>query len=210
MFIKIYINDKPLFLCDAIDGEIQSFTYHDDAVFIDELNVHTIKAMIHEMQQPKVHAGIFFHKDIDDLKKKFFAKFILVPAAGGVVKNEKKEILMIYRKGKWDLPKGKLDKKETPEECAIREVKEETGLKNLKLLSLLTVTYHTYQEGTRLMLKESHWFLMKSKSNQLLLPQVEEGIDIARWANKEEIPVYLLNSYASVADILQAAMKKIK
>ena len=210
MFIKIYFNDKPLFLCDAIDWEIQTFAHHDDAVFIDELNIHTIKAMIHEMQQPKVHAGIFFHKNIDELKKKFFAKFILVPAAGGVVKNEKKEILMIYRKGKWDLPKGKLDKKETPEECAVREVKEETGLKNLKLLSLLTVTYHTYQEGTRLMLKESHWFLMKSKSNQLLLPQVEEGIDIARWANKEEIPVYLLNSYASVADILQAAMKKIK
>ena len=208
MFIKIYFNDKPLFLCDAIDGEIQTFAHHDDAVFIDELNIHTIKAMIHEMQQPKVHAGIFFHKNIDELKKKFFAKFILVPAAGGVVKNEKKEILMIYRRGKWDLPKGKLDKKETPEECAVREVKEETGLKNLKLRSLLTVTYHTYQEGTRLMLKESHWFLMKSKSNQLLLPQLEEGIDIARWANKEEIPVYLLNSYASVADVLQTAMKK--
>lgn len=210
MFIKIYFNDKPLFLCDAIDGEIQSFVHHDDAVFIDELNVHSIKAMVHEMQQPKVHAGIFFHKNVDELKKRFFAKFTLIHAAGGVVKNEKKEILMIYRRGKWDLPKGKLDKKETLEECAIREVKEETGLKNLKLLSLLTVTYHTYQEGTRHIMKESHWFMMKAKSNQLLMPQIEEQIDIARWANNEEIPVYLLNSYPSVTDVLYAAMKKNK
>src|SRR5215813_7232343 len=119
MFIKIYFNGKPLFLCDAIDGEIQSLVHHDDAVFIDELNVHTVKAMIHEMQQPKVHAGIFFHGNIDELKKRFFSKFVLVPAAGGVVKNEIKEILMIYRKGKWDLPKGKLDKKESLEECAV-------------------------------------------------------------------------------------------
>jgi 8-oxo-dGTP pyrophosphatase MutT (NUDIX family) len=166
--------------------------------------------MIHEMQQPKVHAGIFFYKNIDELKKKFFAKFILVPAAGGVVRNEKKEILMIYRRGKWDLPKGKLDKKESIEECAVREVKEETGIKDLKLGSLLTVTYHTYQEGTRLMLKESHWFMMKAKSKQLLLPQIEEDIDIVRWAPSEEIPVYLLNSYPSVTDVLQTAMKKMK
>ena len=210
MFIKIYFNNKPLFLCDAIDGDIQAFVHHDDAVFIDELNIHTIKAMIHEMQQPKVHAGIFFHKNIDELKKRFFAKFIIVPAAGGVVRNEKNEILMIYRRGKWDLPKGKLDKKESIEECAVREVKEETGLKDLKLLSLLTVTYHTYQEGTRLMLKESHWFTMKAKSKQLLLPQIEENIDIVRWAPQEEILVYLLNSYPSVTDVLQTAMKKMK
>ena len=210
MFIKIYFNDKPLFLCDAIDAAIQSFVHHDDTVFIEELNVHAIKAMIHEMEQPKVHAGIFFYKNLEELKKKFFAKFVLVPAAGGVVKNEKNEILMIFRRGKWDLPKGKLDKKETPEEGAIREVKEETGLKNLKLLSLLTVTYHTYQEGTRHMLKESHWFMMKSKSSQPLLPQAEEQIAMVRWAPKDEIPVYLLNSYASIADVLQVAMKKSK
>ena len=74
MFIKIYFNDKPLFLCDAIDGEIQSFVHHDDAVFIDELDAHTVKTMIHEMQQPHVHAGIFQHPDLEELKKSFFKK----------------------------------------------------------------------------------------------------------------------------------------
>lgn len=209
MYIKIYFNDKPLFLCDAIDSELQPYAHHDDGVFIDELNVHSVKAMIHEMQQPKVHAGIFFHKNLDEAKKNFFSKFILIPAAGGVVKNEKKEILMIFRRGKWDLPKGKLDKKESLEECAVREIKEETGLQNVKLKSLLTLTYHTYHEGTRFMLKETHWFLMKAKSNQMLIPQVEEDITIIRWANNDDIHAYLLNSYASVADVLKEAMKKI-
>ena len=210
MYIKIYFNDKPLFLCDAIDKTIQPFVHHDDAVFIDELNAHTIKTMIHEMLQLKVHAGVFFNKNLNELKKSFFKKFTLVLAAGGLVMNEKKEPLLIFRRGKWDLPKGKLDKDEKPEDCAVREVLEETGLKKIKLLSLLTVTYHTYHEGTRFILKESHWFRMKAKSNQLLFPQIEEGIDVIRWAGEKEIPVYLLNSYPSVADVLREALKKVR
>jgi len=203
MHIKIFFNDKPLFLCDEIDTIIQPLVHHDNTIFIDELNSHTIKAMIHEMQQPKVNAGVFFNKNINELKRTFFKKFILVPAAGGLVMNEKKESLFIFRKGKWDLPKGKMEKGEKPADCAIREVKEETGLKKVKLGQLLTLTYHTYHEGTNFMLKESHWFLMKSKSDQLLTPQIEEGIIQIRWANKEEIPVYLLNSFPSVADVLK-------
>jgi hypothetical protein len=95
-----------------IDKIIQPFIHHDDAVFIDELNAHTIKTMIHEMQQPPVHAGIFQHPDLEKLKKAFFKKFTLIEAAGGLVKNKENKILMIFRRGKWDLPKGKLDKGE--------------------------------------------------------------------------------------------------
>jgi ADP-ribose pyrophosphatase YjhB (NUDIX family) len=206
MYIKIYFNEKPLFLCDSIDAIIQPFVHHDDTVFIDELNAHTIKTMIHEMQQPKVHAGVFFNKNLNELKKTFFKKFNLVMAAGGLVINEKNETLLIFRRGKWDLPKGKSDKGEELETCAIREVKEETGLKKVKPAKLLTVTYHTYHEGTKLMLKESHWFLMKAKSNQALVPQTEENIIEIRWSTKKELPVYLLNSYSSVADVLRAAL----
>jgi len=71
MFIKIYFDLKPLFLCDNIDGTIEPYVHHDDAVFIDELNPHTIKSMIHEMQLPGIHAGVFFHTDLVALKKRF-------------------------------------------------------------------------------------------------------------------------------------------
>ncbi len=203
MYIKIYFDDKPLFLCDAVDETVQPYVHHDDAVFIDELDSHTIKSMIHEMELPAVHAGVFFHTDLAELKKAFFKKFILVQAGGGLVQNEKKEILIIFRRGKWDLPKGKLDKGEKLEDCAVREVEEETGLQNVQLLSPLTITYHTYHEGTRFILKESHWYNMTVTGDQELVPQTSEDINEIKWVKPADIEKYLDNSFPSVKDLLE-------
>ena len=208
MFIRIYFGSKPLFLCDAIDHFIEPYVHHDDAVFIDELNAHTVKSMIHEMEQPQVHAGVFHHHDLDELKKAFLKKLSLVVAAGGFVKNEKDELLLIFRRGKWDLPKGKLDKGETLEACAVREVEEETGLENVELISPLTTTYHSFHEGTRLILKETHWFVMKAKGEQNLIPQTEEDIDEIRWVTASNIRTYLEKAYPLVADIVTTATEK--
>lgn len=207
MHIKIFFDNKPLFICDTIDDTLQPLLHRDDVIFIDELNAHTIKTILHEMQQAAVHAGVFFHKDLSGLKNALFKKFTLIAAAGGLVFNEKKEVLLIFRRGKWDLPKGKLDKGESLEECALREVKEETGLQKIKLNKFLTITYHTYREGTRFILKESHWFMMKATMEQRLIPQTEEDIVEIRWAGKKEIPVYLMNSYPSISDVLKTAFK---
>ena len=203
MYIKVYFDDKPLFLCDAIEDSIQPYVHHDDAIFIDELNSHTVKSMIHEMQLEKVHAGVFFHNDLEELKKAFFKKFTLVTAAGGLVMNGNDEVLLIYRKGKWDLPKGKKEKGEKLEDCALREVEEETGLKQVKLISPLTVTYHTYHEGSRYMLKDSHWFNMKASAKQQLVPQKEEDIHEIKWVAAEDLVSYFPESYPSIADVLR-------
>ena len=204
MFIKIYFDDKPLFLCDNVDATLQPYIHHDDAVFIDELNLHTVKSMIHEMQDPSVHAGVFFHKDLEELKEAFFKKFTLIKAAGGFVLNENNEVLMMFRRGKWDLPKGKMDKKETFEECAIRETEEETGLKNIKLLSPLITSYHTYHEGSKYVLKETKWFTMKVSGEQKLIPQAAEQISKLEWVGKNDLKEYLQNSFPSVNDVLVA------
>jgi 8-oxo-dGTP pyrophosphatase MutT (NUDIX family) len=203
MQIKIYFNDKPLFLCDSIDETIEPFIHNDDAVFIDELDSHTIKSMIHEMQLEKVHAGVFYNNNLEELKKAFYKKFTIIQAGGGLVLNEKGEALLIFRRGKWDLPKGKLDKGENLEQCAVREVEEETGLQNIKLLSPLMVTYHTYHEGTKFILKESHWYNMKVKGDQQLIPQTEEDIHEIKWANKKTAASLLNNTFPSVKDVLQ-------
>lgn len=204
MYIKIYFDDKPLFLCDDVDAKLQPYIHHDDAVFIDELNLHTVKSMIHEMEKPAVHAGVFFHKDLEELKTMFFKKFTIVKAGGGFVQNENNDVLMMFRRGKWDLPKGKLDKKETIEACAMRETEEETGLKNIKLISPLITTYHTYHEGTRSILKESSWFKMKASGEQKLIPQTTEQITKLEWVNKDDLEKYMKNTFPSVNDVLKA------
>ena len=207
MFLKIYFNDKPLFLCNEVDEELQPYIHHDDAVFIDELNSHTVKSMIHEIELDRVHAGVFFHPDLEELKKAFYKKFTIVQAAGGLVVNERKEILMIFRRGKWDLPKGKLDKGETLADCAVREVEEETGLQKIKLISPLIITYHTYHEGTKFILKESHWYNMKVSGEQKLIPQTEEGIHEIKWVTTKEAEKLFPECFPSVIDVIKIAAK---
>lgn len=202
MHLKIYFGNKPLFLCDKIEKEIEPFLHHDDAVFIDELNPHTVKSMIHEMQVEKVHAGVFLHSNLEELKTEFFKKFTVVTAAGGLVLNEKDEALLIFRRGKWDLPKGKLDAGETIEDCAVREVMEETGLEKVKIERPLLVTYHTYHEGSKFIMKDSHWYLMRAENNQNLQPQIEEDILETKWVKRNNLKTFKDNAFPSVVDVL--------
>jgi 8-oxo-dGTP pyrophosphatase MutT (NUDIX family) len=205
MYIKIYFNEKPLFLCDKIDKEIEEYAHHDDAVFIDEFSPPALNSIIHEMRLDKVHAGIFMHKDLDTLRKAFWKKFLLIQAAGGLVENEKGGLLLMIRRGKWDLPKGKLDPKETLEHCAVREVEEETGLRNIVLGSPLVVTYHTYDENGKHFLKESHWYRMKISGSQTLVPQLEEQITQVKWVEPAAIGSVTGNTFPSILDVFRTA-----
>jgi 8-oxo-dGTP pyrophosphatase MutT (NUDIX family) len=205
MTIKIYFNDKPLFLCDEMNKEIDRYAHHDDAVFIDDFSPPAVNSIIHEMRQEKVHAGIFLHRDLETLRKAFWKKFLVVQAAGGLVGNEKGDLLLMMRRGKWDLPKGKLDAKETLEHCAVREVEEETGLRNMLLGAPLLVTYHTYDENGKHFLKESHWYRMKVSGAQTLVPQGEEQITQVKWMEAAELGGITGNTYPSIIDVLHAA-----
>jgi len=160
------------------------------------------------MQQPEVHAGVFFHEDLDKLKNALFKKFTIVQAAGGLVTNQQEEILMIFRRGSWDLPKGKVGPGEELQDCAIREVEEETGLKNVELISPLIITWHTYHQGSRFILKESHWYKMKADGQQKLIPQTEEDIHDIKWVNNTELDSLLKKAFPLIADVLQAGLSK--
>ena len=204
MHIKIYFNDKPLFLTDEINAEIEPYVHHDDAVLIDEFSTPGVNSMIHEMRLSKIHAGIFLHHDLKELEKTFRKKFTLVQAAGGLVLNDAGEILLMLRRGKWDLPKGKLDPGESLETCAVREVQEEAGLKKIILDKPLLVTYHTYDESGKHILKESHWYLMKAPGKQHLVPQQEEQITEIKWVPAAEVKQYMNNTFPSIIDVLKA------
>jgi len=202
MRYKIYFGDHPLYLTNELDKEMQSIMHHDDGVYMDELSGAGIKSMIHEMKLPHRHAGIYFHEDIEALRKAFWKQFDLIVAAGGVVKNENGEILMIFRRGKWDMPKGKLDKGESIESCAVREVEEETGIQHTKLVGPFTTTYHVYDEYGKHILKESHWFHMLSPGKQKLVPQTEEQITAIEWTDEKRRNALLKESYPLIKDLL--------
>ena len=204
MYIKIYFNNKPLFLTDTIDSEIEPFLHHDDAVFMDELSNPAINSMLHEMRQENVHAGVFFHTNTEALKKAIWKKFTIVQAAGGLVRNDNGEILFMNRRRKWDLPKGKLDKGETLEQCAVRETIEETGLQTVQLKKPIITTFHTYDENGKHILKETHWYQLIAPGTQPLVPQASEQIDLLEWVPVTSLSTYTKNIYPSVVDVLKA------
>jgi 8-oxo-dGTP pyrophosphatase MutT (NUDIX family) len=206
MFIKVYFNDKPLFLCDAIDPVIAAYRHHPDAVFIDRFSPDTVRSMIHDMDQGRLHAGVFMHTNLADLKKAFWERFTVIQAAGGWVSNPQEETLFIFRRGKWDLPKGKLDEGETLAQCALREVEEETGLKNIVLQKALISTYHTYWEKSSFILKETYWYSMHINHAQTLVPQTEEDIAEARWVKGDQLVGLLSNTFPSIKDVMAAAI----
>lgn len=202
MFIKIYFEDKPVFLCDKIDETIDDYMHHPDAVFIDETSTAAIKSLLHEIVKPEFHAGILLNKDLPKLKKAFFKHFTVIIASGGLVMDTNKDILMIFRRGKWDLPKGKLDEGETLEDCAVREVEEETGLTNIKLGEKLITTYHTYTEFGKHILKESHWYKMQCETGQELVPQTEEDITDIKWVNQSDLNKYTSKTYQTILEVI--------
>ena len=127
----------------------------------------------------------------------FAQDFHIIHAAGGIVTNENNEILMIFRYGCWDFPKGKVEKGEDWETAAVREVEEETGLHDITLLHPHPNTYHTYILHDTPILKITHWYAMKAPA-QSLVPQTEEDISQAVWVAREEVAERLNDSYLSL------------
>lgn len=208
MHIKIYFDDKPVYLCDEIDLQLNEILHHPDAVFIDELSNAAIKSLLHEIIKPEFHAGVVWDKDLAKLKKAFFKHFTAIEAAGGIVQNEKKQLLFIYRLGKWDLPKGKMEKGEKTDECALREVEEETGLTKLKLKNKIGETYHTYNAFGKHFIKTTYWYFITCSSKQVLTPQTEEDITKIKWISTKDIEEPMSNTYASIKDILTTFFDK--
>jgi ADP-ribose pyrophosphatase YjhB (NUDIX family) len=133
-----------------------------------------------------------------------------VYAARGIVWSEDDELLMIQRYGKWDLPKGHLQPNKSYEQCDLREVNEETGLKTLEILRSAGVTHYEYFDNVlhQEAIKEIHWFEMKSSTLLDVMPELKEQIVWIRWISKNEFEKYLYNSYDNVRTILKKFINK--
>ena len=129
--------------------------------------------------------------------QRFVQDYTLIHAAGGIVSNENDEILMIFRYGCWDFPKGKVEAGEDWETAAVREVEEETGLHDIRITRPYPNTYHTYTLHDTPILKITHWYEM-SAPEQPLTPQTEEDISQAVWVARDTVSDHLRESYASL------------
>lgn len=148
-----------------------------------------------------------FGNDSNLLLQWMIDSFIFIEAAGGLVINERDEILLIERNVVWDLPKGKVDPGELVKQAAMREVEEECGVKNLSTEKKIAETYHTYPLGNETVLKKTHWYLMRYSGSDKLVPQLEEGITQAVWVNPTDISNHLKNTYPSIVDVFRLAEK---
>jgi len=177
------------------------------------------EAFIEFEKEDKAERLIFWSADnFNALKADFFSLFRYIKAAGGVVKNEKNEVLVIFRYGKWDLPKGKVKngsgkngelksgvEEEKTDQAALREVMEETGLSNVTITGKLSPTFHIYHEKGKRIMKKTCWFKMKATSDQPLIPQNEEDISIVKWVGQEELELIREGTYPSLKKLLLEA-----
>ncbi|MFL0352085.1 NUDIX hydrolase [Xanthomarina sp. GH4-25] len=191
---KVFVNDKPIVLTTKVEKEkgFKNFP----------LKTVNLKKIIRELNSTSLKEVRLIHKNEEKLLKKFLKKLPNVIAGGGKAYNDKGEILFIFRNNKWDLPKGKTEKKEAIEETAIREVEEETGVNGLEIVKPLETTYHIFKRNGRNKIKITYWFEMKTNYNGKLEPQENEGITKVAWLDKEQVEKALENSYANIKSLI--------
>lgn len=149
---------------------------------------------------------VFQIKNLAIFWQQFKNQFKLVNAAGGVVENKNRELLFIFRNGKWDLPKGKIEIAEEINKAALREVEEECGIKNLQIINELPNTYHIYWQDETMVLKPTFWYKMKTDFEGKLKPQTEEGIEKVEWLNPTDLEKVYNNTYASISSLMKAIL----
>ncbi|MDC3109926.1 NUDIX domain-containing protein [Flavobacteriales bacterium] len=161
------------------------------------------------LKKVRKHKKIFlYHPKKSELLKVFKSKIKVISASGGIVKNDNNQILFIYRRGKWDLPKGKAEKGESIRETAVREVIEETGIKKLKIDKYFSNTYHIVRNNKKYFLKETSWFLMSSNFKGKLKPQLNEGIKSVKWKTFDDAKKIKKKTYGNISIILTDFLKQ--
>lgn len=204
---KIYINNKPLILTHSA----KLFGMEDpkamEYLFLSGASSRNFMLAQQHLETPDSQGVVIEDIDPERLQNGLHEAFSPMIAGGGVVSDPDGNVLMIYRRGKWDLPKGKQDVGESIELCAQREVMEETGLPDVQLGDKICETYHVYTYGTKNLLKITHWFHMKVTRSFPLHPQKEENITEAIWIPEHRLSFYLNQSYEAIKEVLAAAGK---
>jgi ADP-ribose pyrophosphatase YjhB (NUDIX family) len=197
---KVFFNDRVIYLNDHCDGQLRAtcdfvWEYTDFRDLKIQLN--------HFLSNYRLRSGCFYYKKKGTLFSKFLSLFDIVEAAGGLVRNQEQDVLVIRRFERWDLPKGHVEKREDIQHAAVREVTEECGLQDVKILRSLPTTYHCYEMNFKKVMKRTYWFEMICEKDEILIPQTEEGITEVRWFKPNELEEVTKSTYSSLIDIFK-------
>ncbi|MBN2519477.1 MAG: NUDIX domain-containing protein [Bacteroidales bacterium] len=197
---KIYFNNRIVYLTDNYTTNFNKF----DGLFYKYNDKKEFEKFweFFEVVSSSVNNLFIISDDIEKLKHNFYSFFEVVDAAGGVVTNDKGQVLIIKRFGKWDLPKGKVKDNEEIPDTALREISEECGITSLKIIKQLQPTYHTYYLNNQQILKQTYWFQIEYIGNETFRPQLEEDITEVKWFDSKDLPLILDNTYNSIIDVL--------
>jgi len=192
---KVFIYDKPVYLTSDVNFRVEN---------CQQFTLVNVDKVISALESEQNKAVVIYCDDLEYSFKEFVKYFTHIKAAGGVVENAQNELLFIFRLGKWDLPKGKLEENETIAECAVREVEEECNMSQLKITKDLPSTYHCYPYKGVWAFKTTYWYKMTSTYKGELIPQAEEGIEKVAWLNKNDLSKVEKNTYLSIIEVLKA------
>ena len=197
---KVFFNDRTVILTDDFIKNFQS----RDGLFYKYRNEEELDELIDFYRNlKKIDTLFIFHHDIEELRHVFRSCFHCIDAAGGLIRNGHGQLLIMRRRGKWDLPKGKLDRDENPRQAALREAKEECGLKDLRIRDQLLSTYHAYTLGEKHILKKTYWYDMVYAGTGEPVPETREDITEIRWFSQHELAEVCSDTYPSVLDVLK-------
>ncbi|HAA24291.1 MAG TPA: hypothetical protein DCP28_38065, partial [Cytophagales bacterium] len=217
-YMKVFINDIPLTitpLTNVIDQShfelilrpeqhsVAKTHLHDDVLVLKPSHdlVEMMLVRLKEKKYKDLDSVTLAVEDYVDVVEFLKSQFTILEAAGGVVEKENK-VLMIFRLGKWDLPKGKLEGDESPEEGSVREVEEECGIE-AELADPIVATWHTYFRNGKYVLKKTYWYRMTCIEDEHMEPQYEEDIEQVVWLSKSEVKEVLVNSYNSIRYVMR-------
>ena len=195
---KVFINKLSIILTSKNKSLSQENSFLLTSITLNEI-----------LKKVRKHKKIFlYHPKKSELLKVFKSKIKVIFASGGIVKNDNNQILFIYRRGKWDLPKGKAEKGESIRETAVREVIEETGIDKLKIDKYFSNTFHIVRNNKKYFLKETSWFLMSSNFKGKLKPQLNEGIKSVKWKTFDDAKKIKKKTYGNISIILTDFLKQ--
>lgn len=201
---QIYFLDKTIYFF----SDEKNFMYLNEDLFFISKSENS-KKMWDDfklfMQQNDYSQLVFFGKKYKKHFSSFMQQFVMITAAGGLIKNELNEYLFIFRNGKWDLPKGKVEPNEQIKQAAVRECKEECGIHEIKTGRKFSETYHMYELEQKIIFKITHWYHLRVSSEVRLVPQAEEGIEAIRWFKISELAEVKKNTYPNILDLITEA-----